>query len=192
MSWTRSWTRSRASPRVDIVVRVGYEPNMILTGPAIEGEWAAKRIIIHPFRPEQCGPNSYDVRLAYITDRYGVAIDPDKNLCHTLKPGKLYLGATVETVGCPAYSDVGYVPIMHGRSSLARLGVSVHVCAGFGDDGFVGVWTLEITAVEKVKIKLIDERVAQIAFHPTGGSRRPYVGKYQGAAGVGTSLYEGL
>ena len=51
--------------------------------------------------------------------------------------GVLYLGATVE------YTESNkLVPAIEGRSSLARMGLQVHVTAGFGDNGFCGEWTL--------------------------------------------------
>lgn len=42
--------------------------------------------------------------------------------------------------------------MLEGRSSTGRLGLSIHVTAGFGDIGFKGYWTLEITCVHPVMI----------------------------------------
>ncbi|GHU80920.1 hypothetical protein AGMMS49992_34060 [Clostridia bacterium] len=60
-------------------------------------------------------------------------------------------------------SDV-YVPMLNGRSSLARLGVSVHLTAGFGDVGFHGSFTLEFTVVNPIRLYPGME-IAQIAFY---------------------------
>ena len=54
-----------------------------------------------------------------------------------LEPQKLYLGRTIEYT-----ATEGYVPMLEGRSSIGRLGLFVHVTAGFGDIGFKGFWTL--------------------------------------------------
>ena len=70
---------------------------------------------------------------------------PERGL--VLWPGKLYLGATVERTA----SDT-LVPLFDGRSSLARLGLSVHQTGGFGDLGFSGTWTVELSCVEPVRI----------------------------------------
>jgi len=60
-----------------------------------------------------------------------------------LAPGQLFLGRTVERT-----ETHGLVPMIEGRSSIGRLGLFVHVTAGFGDVGFCGFWTLEMFAVQ--------------------------------------------
>src|SRR5690606_33310908 len=65
----------------------------------------------------------------------------------TLSPNQLYLGRTAERT-----TTRNLVPQIEGRSSVGRLGLFVHVTAGFGDVGFSGYWTLEIYAVQPVKI----------------------------------------
>ena len=92
----------------------------------------------------------------------------------TLLPGVLYIGRTVERTA----SDK-FIPMLNGRSSGGRLGISVHVCAGFGDIGFDGTWTLEITAVEPV-IVYPNVEIAQVCyFKPYGKNDRLYAGRYQ-------------
>ena len=61
------------------------------------------------------------------------------------EPGKLYLGRTYEKTK----TDV-FVPMLEGRSSIGRLGLCIHVTAGFGDVGFSGYWTLEIQCVHNL------------------------------------------
>ena len=71
-------------------------------------------------------------------------IIPEEGLI--LEPGKLYLGRTVE------YTKTDkFVPMLEGRSSIGRLGLFIHVTAGFGDIGFSGFWTLEIHCIQPVK-----------------------------------------
>ena len=42
--------------------------------------------------------------------------------------------------------------MLEGRSSTGRLGLFIHVTAGFGDVGFAGYWTLEIFCVQPIRI----------------------------------------
>jgi dCTP deaminase len=99
-----------------------------------------------------------------------------------LVPGVLYLGGTVEHT-----STVGFVPRIDGRSSVARLGLCVHLTAGLGDVNFRGHWTLEITCMSPVRVYAGD-RFAQIYYEEVQGEIRPYAGKYQGAKEVQASL----
>lgn len=96
---------------------------------------------------------------------------PEKGLI--LQPGVLYIGRTVENT-----SSDKFIPMINGRSSCGRLGISIHVCAGFGDIGFDGTWTLEITVVEPVKIYPYTE-IAQVCyFKPYGKVKNLYRGRY--------------
>ncbi len=171
----------------------------ILSGPEIVDQVNAGRIIIDPFDEENVGPNSYDLRLGpnlliygnsppetYVNQltcldvrednpTVGVVIPADGKV---LEPGVLYLGSTIEKAG----SD-HYVPCIEGRSSMARLGISMHVTAGFGDHGFKYVWTLEITVVHPVRV-YPGMRCCQIVFHNLIGVRQPYRGKYVDADGT--------
>lgn len=94
---------------------------------------------------------------------------------YVLQPGVLYIGRTVETT----FTDK-YIPMINGRSSGGRLGISIHICAGFGDIGFDGTWTLEITCVEPVRI-YPNVPIAQVCyFKPCGKVRDLYMGRYHG------------
>lgn len=62
-----------------------------------------------------------------------------------------------------------FVPMLEGRSSVGRLGISIHSTAGFGDIGFCGYWTLEISCVQPVRIYSgVD--ICQIYYHTVGRS----------------------
>lgn len=92
---------------------------------------------------------------------------------YVLKPGILYIGRTVERT-----SSDKFIPMINGRSSGGRLGLSIHVCAGFGDIGFDGTWTLEITVVEPLIIYPNTE-IAQVCyFKPCGSTKMLYNGRY--------------
>ena len=91
-----------------------------------------------------------------------------------LTPNQLYLGRTVERT-----ETHNLVPMIEGRSSVGRLGLFVHVTAGFGDVGFSGYWTLEMFAVQPVKI-YPGVPICQIFFHQITGDITEYASeKYQ-------------
>lgn len=95
-----------------------------------------------------------------------------------LWPEILYLGQTFEWT-----DTVGFAPVIEGRSSIARLDVSIHQTAGFGDNGFQGRWTLEI----KVGIPIWiypDVPICQIAYHTVQGEELLYDGRYQNQEGA--------
>lgn len=157
---------------------------MILTGYKIE--WAIENgdIEIDPFNTKQLNPNSYNVRLhstllCYWQETldmrkkmktFTIEMD-DKGLL--LQPGVLYLGSTVETIG----SDQ-YVPIIDGRSSVGRLGINVHATAGYGDLGFKGTFTLELSVVQPIKV-YPNVQIAQVRFQAVHGyPSTKYKGKY--------------
>ena len=98
---------------------------------------------------------------------------------YVLLPGTLYLGETVE------YTETyGYVPKIDGRSTTGRLGIVIHLTAGFGDNGFKGKWTLEITATHPV-IVYPNMEIGQLYFEELqGDSSMKYEGKYQNQQGV--------
>ncbi len=84
------------------------------------------------------------------------------------------LGRTVEYT-----KTKNLVPMLEGRSSVGRLGMFVHVTAGFGDVGFEGFWTLEIFCVQPVKI-YPNVEICQIYYHNIEGEYEKYIsGKYQ-------------
>jgi dCTP deaminase len=100
-----------------------------------------------------------------------------------LEPGILYLARTVEYT-----RTEGYVPMLEGRSSIGRLGLFVHITAGFGDVGFAGFWTLEIFCVQPIRVYPGVE-VCQIYYHSIEGEYETYSsGKYQNNQGIQPSL----
>jgi dCTP deaminase len=165
----------------------------ILSGREIEAQYQAGRIRIAPFNPEHIGPNSYDLTLSTKLLTYvdyadqQVLLDPKKEQKVREKlipekgivlwPGILYLGNTVEVAG----SD-HYVPMLEGRSSFGRLGLKVHVTAGFGDIGFKQQWTLELEVTHPVRV-YAGMRVCQVYFHEIVGDVELYKGKYARSSG---------
>ena len=150
---------------------------MILTDKTIIDEIAACNIVIEPLIEANIGTNSVDLTLSntllMYTDHildvrkknpYVPFIIPEEGMI--LQPNILYLASTVE------YTEtLRHVPLLHGKSSLARLGLYIHVCAGFGDVGFRGHWTLELAVIQPVKI-YPGMKIAQICYHDI--SEMPY------------------
>lgn len=166
---------------------------MILSGLEIKKN-LGHNIKIEPFNQSYLNPNSYNLRLYNELLVYEEEYLDMKNNNKTkkitipeegfiLKPGKLYLGRTLE------YTETNnYVPMLEGRSSVGRLGLYIHVTAGFGDVGFKGYWTLEIHCVEPIKI-YPNVEICQIYYHTIEGKWLEYnSGKYQNNKGIQPSL----
>lgn len=177
---------------------------MILTGPAIEERVASGEITLDPYDPQLVGPNSVDLRLHHELRVYGEipehrrgepgavpwrpsigcpldmkrptptrpVIIPEDGLI--LTPGILCLGRTIERIGSELF-----VPIVEGRSSCGRLGLQVHMTAGFCDTGFEGTITLEMTVVHPLRI-YPNVPICQVFFLRPEGAIRLYEGRYQG------------
>jgi dCTP deaminase len=166
---------------------------MILSGKEISNK-LGKEIIIEPYDARQLNPNSYNLRLhnellvyqEHTLDmkkenKASLLIIPEDGL--VLEPGRLYLARTVEYT-----KTEGYVPMLEGRSSIGRLGLFVHITAGFGDVGFAGFWTLEIFCVQPIRVYPGIE-VCQIYYHSIEGEYSTYSsGKYQNNRGIQPSL----
>ncbi len=166
---------------------------MILSGEEIRAR-LGKEICISPFCEDSLNPNSYNLTLhnellvyeEVVLDvkepnRFRRLTIPDEGLI--LSPGQLYLARTVE------YTEThDFVPMIQGRSSLARLGLFVHCASGFGDVGFCGHWTMELSAVQPIRI-YGGIRICQIAYHGLVGDIREYCnGKYQHNSDIQPSL----
>ena len=100
-----------------------------------------------------------------------------------LQPNQLYLGRTVERT-----ETHNLVPMIEGRSSVGRLGLFVHVTAGFGDVGFCGYWTLEMFAIQPIRIHA-GVPICQIFYHEIRGDVTEYASrKYQNNRDIQPSL----
>ncbi len=170
---------------------------MILSGLEIKNQ-LNKNIFIEPYDESCLNPNSYNLKLhnkLWVYDEEYLDMKkehkikeitiPEEGLM--LEQGKLYLGRTVE------YTETkNFIPMLEGRSSIGRLGLYIHVTAGFGDVGFKGYWTLEIHCVEPIKI-YPNVEICQIYYHSIQGEYEEYRGKYYGNDGIQKSmLYKGL
>jgi len=159
--------------------------------------------MIEPFNTEQVEPASYDVCLGndflvferdstpFIDMRQPVDITkpvfvPD-NEYFTLHPGEFALARTAETVHIPNY----LVARIEGKSSVGRLGMMIHITAGYIDPGFRGPITLELYCVHPLPVLIYPgDRIAQISLHEMSSMpSKPYAGRYQDADTVQSSRY---
>lgn len=166
---------------------------MILTGAEIQARLGTD-VQITPFDPARLNPNSYNLSLHNEIMTYEeVVLDMRKsNRCRklvippgglVLEPNRLYLGRTVERT-----ETHNLVPMIEGRSSIGRLGLFVHVTAGFGDVGFCGFWTLEMFAVQPIRIYPYVS-ICQIFYHQVQGHIQEYCSdKYQNNRDIQPSL----
>jgi dCTP deaminase len=166
---------------------------MILTGSEIQAQLGSN-IFIEPFDVARLNPNSYNLRLhnellvyeEIVLDmrrpnRFRRYVIPEDGL--VLNPNQLYLGRTIERT-----ETYNLVPMIEGRSSIGRLGLFVHITAGFGDVGFRGYWTLEMFAVQPVRI-YPGIPICQIFYHTLSGEVTEYHSdKYQNNQDIQPSL----
>jgi dCTP deaminase len=166
---------------------------MVLSGHEIRRQLGTN-IVIAPFDESRLNPNSYNLTLHHELMVYEeVVLDmrrpsrvrrltiPAEGL--VLQPNQLYLGRTAERT-----ETRNLVPMIEGRSSIGRLGLFVHVTAGFGDVGFCGFWTLEMFAVQPVRI-YAGVAICQIFYHDIHGSFTEYASdKYQHNTDIQPSL----
>lgn len=166
---------------------------MVLSGQEIQTRLGGD-IVIEPFDPRCVNPNSYNLALHDELMVYEevvldmrcparirrIAIPPEGLV---LQPHQLYLGRTAERT-----ETHNLVPMIEGRSSVGRLGLFVHVTAGFGDVGFCGYWTLEMFAVQPVRV-YAGVPICQIFYHELRGDFTEYCSdKYQNNRDIQPSM----
>jgi dCTP deaminase len=185
---------------------------MILTGPSIHEAFKREEIDIDPFDSARINPASYDLRLGdqvavYTPEedgRGGLAIQATvarrllldsrrrQNVTRhrmlpegfIVEPGNLYLMHTAERI----HTD-RFVTVIDGKSSIGRLGLMVHVTAGYGDPGFDGQYTLEVTSIAHPVVVYPGMLFCQARFHALqrAADEDPqlYSGNYTGEASRG-------
>lgn len=161
-----------------------------LTGKELKKQVKRGKIKIEPFDPKLCNPNSYDYRLGEILRIIkfnsifdGVpCIDPRLPMKYEeikipksgflLLTENAYLGSTIEKFGSDYYAS-----LVTGKSSIGRLFIKNHACAGLIDQGFFNHITLEITAKLPTLI-FPGMRFGQIFWFESIGECALYKGKY--------------
>lgn len=166
---------------------------MILTGKSIEEFVSSGDISISPFSPKHVTTNSYDLTLGNKFIRYTEKImDPKRENQHDviecgpegimLHKGDFLLAHSVEKLGSKKY-----VPIIHAKSSIARMGLFVHVTADLIDIGSFGCVTFQLHSTLPIRL-FPGMKIGQVTFWKPLGEIILYDGKYQGSEGPRASM----
>lgn len=134
------------------------------------------RLIITPYPEDRAfQPASVDLRLG--------SWEADAWDGHFMEPGEFLLASTTEHVDIPP----DLAARIEGKSSLGRLGLAVHITAGFIDPGFRGKLVLELKNMGNEDVRLTHGMyIAQLSFFQlSSNAARPY-----GSAGL-NSHYQG-
>ncbi|WP_400221746.1 dCTP deaminase [Methanobrevibacter smithii] len=164
----------------------------ILSDKTIKEYLEEGKIVIDPLKDEQqIQPSSVDMRLGDEFKVFKVIrkpyIDPkdEEDIAEYMEsstvpegeafiihPNEFALATTQEYVKVP--NDL--VARVEGRSSMGRLGVTMHVTAGYVDPGFEGRITLEISNIGAMPVALYPgQRVCQLVFETmTTPAELPY------------------
>ena len=180
--------------------KIASATGAMLTGDKIREEIEAGNIKISDFSTDKLNPNSYNISTGSIIkmyrnitcidlknpetyqDTYTIDLGEDGVV---LRPGHLYLIPTKEIIKADKY-----IPMITGRSSIGRLGISVHQEAGFGDIGYMGVWTMQLKVTYPTKI-YPNLPIAQVYFLTSCGRVATiYRGKYQGSIDAVSSKWK--
>lgn len=181
---------------------------MILSDLDLHRAIARRDLGVYPYDPAHVQPASIDLHLGEQFVLYSPAdeedehLDPDRGVLPAgvtagvtaggdqflqLHAGEFALGHTAERVRLP--DDL--CASVEGVSSLGRVGLAVHVTAGFIDPGFDGQITLELVNHSGREMRLRPGmRIAQLCvMRMTGPASRPYGhqdlgSKYQGQRGA--------
>lgn len=155
--------------------------------------------IVEPFNHERVQPASYDLALGQDFIRFSAQSwhvidlanmeDESPRKVHfddqfVIEPGEFVLGLTEEIVRVPD----NMVGRLEGKSTIGRVGLLIHVTAGFVDPGWEGRLTLEIYNVRRVPIVLRPGLpICQMSWAYMEPPDKPYAGRYQGADTVESS-----
>lgn len=176
----------------------------MLTGSKIKEEFYNGNILCDHFNETRINPNSYNLLIGktykmlsnyYYSSKNPIDLKEEIKYTDTitledsgliLLPNYLYLIPTYEALG-----SNHYVIMITGRSSAGRVGLSVHHEAGFGDIGYYGKWTLQVSVMFPTKIYPMMPLAQAYFITPTGDTNIKYHGKYQNSDGaVGSQIYK--
>ncbi len=162
---------------------------MIFSDQDIQKAIQQGKITVEPFLDRNLQPASVDLHLdkhfLVFDDTQHYVIDPkepmddmmrevtiDEDGYFVLHPGEFALGMIYETTGVS--DDI--VGRLEGKSSVGRLGVLIHVTAGFLDPGNKLKMTLELHNTSNLPVKLYYKMpIAQMAFEKISSpSLQPY------------------
>lgn len=166
---------------------------MILSDGDIKKALKSGDISIDPFSESSLQPASVDLHLdkhfLIFNAKRSHVIDPKKNIDDLmdeviitedepfiLHPNDFALGMIYETTGV----SQEYVGRLEGKSSIGRLGVLIHVTAGFLDPGNSLKMTLELHNTANLPVLLYYKMpIAQMAFEKISSpAERPYSAQF--------------
>jgi dCTP deaminase len=185
----------------------------VLVDYQIYNQIKSKKIQVIPIMniEKQLGSSSLDIRLGtsfqiYYPNQIGVVDFTDENSVKnaninstlidldfldyiTISSGQFVLGHSMEYICLPE----SIAAQIDGRSSFARLGIEVHMTAGFVDPGFQGVLTFEIFNAGPNPVRLYPGiRIGQLRFFNGSAPGKPYnqnsSAKYRGLLQHNNSL----
>jgi dCTP deaminase len=146
-------------------------------------------IKIDPYDPTLVQPNSLDIRLGshfvwykpgdgvidpYDQETVTSQVEETHAESFVLQPGQFVLAETLECIGLPD----NIVATIEGKSSIARLGVTLHQTGGWIDAGFRGTITLEMANVNSRPVKVYAGMpIGQLVFYTTERAEFPYFKK---------------
>ena len=153
----------------------------------IENAIKDNELVVKPYDKSLISSNSIDMRLG---DRFITYLPSDKPIdpyscaaieegikdtwnakTFTIYPGDFVLARTLEWVELADF----YAARVEGKSSLARIGLTIHQTGGWIDSGFHGTITLEISNVNRRPIILhTGMPICQLAIFLTNPPRVPY------------------
>ena len=151
---------------------------------------------IDPYAEENIEPASIDLRLGgefkFAKNNGIVSLDDNSSFTYieetspiVLEPEQFVLATTLERVEMPDYLAGKIL----GRSSLGRLGISIHQTAGYIDPGFEGQITLELSNHGPAPVRLSSgDRICQLVLEELSTpAKKPYGHKdsqYQNQSGA--------
>lgn len=176
-------------------------------------DWQIRKLVhngdigITPFTLTHVQPASYDITL----DRYfrfykkvqnsdvvelpiidvksprRMTVQVEANNYFELGPHDFALASSRETFRFPD----NIAGRCEGKSSLGRMGLAIHVTAGFFDPGFEGTATLELFNANRYAIRLYPGmKIAQMSFHQMAGQVAAPYGLGTGAKYKGQGIAE--
>lgn len=119
-----------------------------------------------PVRGTELRVNCWEATIPVLAGRHGENLAPESDGAFSIPPGSsdVFLGITLERIYLPPDSCIA--ARVEGRSSLARLGLSVHITAPIIHAGFDGQITLELVnhGPYILRIKPVETRICQLIF----------------------------
>jgi dCTP deaminase len=160
---------------------------MLYSDKQIKSALDSGRLLISPLEEDNIEPASIDLRLGetfkkvtHKDDWLTVRLDLENDALEyeevsesvTIEPEEFVLATTAETV---KLSD-DIVAHVLGRSSLGRLGISIHQTAGYIDPGFEGQITLELSNHGPAPVRLASgDRICQLIVEElSSAAAKPY------------------